>query len=151
MKDCLLFESVMRISTSIDLSSRLGVEVTKRICPPFILTGSLGNSPIFWSFRSSVSKCCGNTRTNETREWYKRPRGKINWWRNPYDRFFRQNQTHNRLFVYYESIKCELKIKPIYECRCDETLKTKGEEFTRLVYTVVVYYESNTLSTLNTN
>jgi hypothetical protein len=37
--------------------------------------------------------------------------------------------------VYYESIKRELKIKPIYECRCDERLKTKAEESTRLAYT----------------
>ncbi len=28
-------------------------------------------------------------------------------------------------FVYYESIKRELKIKSIYECRCDEGLQTK--------------------------
>jgi hypothetical protein len=35
-------------------------------------------------------------------------------------------------FVYYESIKRELKIRPIYECRCDERLKTKVKEFTRL-------------------
>ncbi len=34
--------------------------------------------------------------------------------------------------VYYESIKRELQIKPIYECRCDERLKTKAEESTRL-------------------
>ncbi len=27
--------------------------------------------------------------------------------------------------VYYESIKGELKIKSIYECRCDERLQTK--------------------------
>jgi hypothetical protein len=40
-----------------------------------------------------------------------------------------------RFLVYYESIKRELKIKPIYECRCDERLKTKVEESTRLVYT----------------
>ncbi len=33
-------------------------------------------------------------------------------------------------FVYYESIKRELKIKPIYECRCDER------------HLVLVYYES---------
>jgi hypothetical protein len=38
-------------------------------------------------------------------------------------------------FVYYESIKWELKIKPFYECRCDERLKTKNEESTRLRYT----------------
>ena len=37
--------------------------------------------------------------------------------------------------VYYEWIKQELKIKPIYECRCDERLKTKAEESTRLTYT----------------
>ena len=37
--------------------------------------------------------------------------------------------------VYYESIKRELKIKPIYECRCDERLKTKTKESTRLTST----------------
>ncbi len=37
--------------------------------------------------------------------------------------------------VYYESIKRELKTRPIYECRCDERLKTKAEESTRLAYT----------------
>jgi hypothetical protein len=37
--------------------------------------------------------------------------------------------------VYYESIKRELKIKPIHECRCDERLKTKAEESARLGYT----------------
>ena len=37
--------------------------------------------------------------------------------------------------VYYESIKRELKTKLIYECRCDERLKTKVEES-------FVYYES---------
>ena len=37
--------------------------------------------------------------------------------------------------VYYESIKRELKIRPIYECRCDERLKTKTEESTRFTYT----------------
>ena len=39
------------------------------------------------------------------------------------------------LVVYNESIKRELKIKPIYECRCDERLKTKAEESTRLAST----------------
>ena len=38
-------------------------------------------------------------------------------------------------FVYYESIKGELKTRPIYECRCDERLKPKAEESTRLAYT----------------
>ncbi len=37
--------------------------------------------------------------------------------------------------VYYESIKRELKTRPIYECRCDERLKTKAEESTRRTYT----------------
>jgi hypothetical protein len=37
--------------------------------------------------------------------------------------------------VYYESIKRKLKTGPIYECRCDERLKTKAEESTRLAYT----------------
>jgi hypothetical protein len=39
------------------------------------------------------------------------------------------------LVVYYESIKRELKIRCIYECRCDERLQTKTKEFTRLGYT----------------
>ena len=38
--------------------------------------------------------------------------------------------------VYYESIKRELKIKPIYPCRCDGRLQTKI--FTRLSYTGLV-------------
>jgi hypothetical protein len=37
--------------------------------------------------------------------------------------------------VYYESIKRELKTRPRYEFRCDERLKTKAEESTRLAYT----------------
>ena len=32
-------------------------------------------------------------------------------------------------------MKRELKTRPIYECRCDERLKTKDEETTRLTYT----------------
>jgi len=39
------------------------------------------------------------------------------------------------LVLYYESIKRELKTRPINECRCDERLKTKAEESTRLAYT----------------
>ncbi len=38
-------------------------------------------------------------------------------------------------FVYYESMKREVKIRPICECRSDERLKPKGEESTRLGYT----------------
>ena len=44
--------------------------------------------------------------------------------------------------VYYESIKRNLKIKCIYECRCYERLQTKTKEFTRLGYVTIVYYES---------
>jgi len=36
------------------------------------------------------------------------------------------------VYVYYESIKREPKIRGIYECRCDERLQTKSKEFTRL-------------------
>ena len=32
--------------------------------------------------------------------------------------------------------RCD-KTRPIYECRCDERLKTKVEESTRLVYTLL--------------
>ena len=41
------------------------------------------------------------------------------------------------LVVYYESLKRELKTKPIYEFRCDERLKTKVEESTRLACTLL--------------
>jgi hypothetical protein len=37
------------------------------------------------------------------------------------------------LVVYYESMKRKLKIKPIYECRCNGRLQTK--RFTRLAHT----------------
>ena len=40
--------------------------------------------------------------------------------------------------VYYESINRERKTKPIYECRCDERLKTRVEESTRLACTQLV-------------
>ena len=32
-------------------------------------------------------------------------------------------------------MKRDLKTRPIYNCRCDERLKTKAEESTRLTYT----------------
>ena len=41
-------------------------------------------------------------------------------------------------YVYYESIKRDLKIRLIYECRCDERLKTQAEESTRFAYTWLV-------------
>ncbi len=37
--------------------------------------------------------------------------------------------------VFYETIKRKLKRRLIYECRCDERLKTKAEGSTRLTYT----------------
>ncbi len=42
------------------------------------------------------------------------------------------------IVVYYESIKRELKRRLIYEYRCDERLKTKNEESTRLADTGLV-------------
>ena len=44
----------------------------------------------------------------------------------------------HRKVVYYESIKRDLKTKPIYECRCDERLKTRVEESTLLGDTQLV-------------
>ena len=40
--------------------------------------------------------------------------------------------------VYYESIKREVKIKCIYECRCYERLQIETKEFTILGYTGLV-------------
>jgi hypothetical protein len=40
--------------------------------------------------------------------------------------------------VYIESRKREVKTRPIYECRCDERLKSKTEESTRLTYTGLI-------------
>ncbi len=40
------------------------------------------------------------------------------------------------LVVYYETINRELNKRLIYECRCDERLKTKVERSTCLTYTV---------------
>ncbi len=44
----------------------------------------------------------------------------------------------HELFVYYESINREPKIRGIYECRCDERLQTKTKKFTRLPSTGLV-------------
>jgi hypothetical protein len=55
-----------------------------------------------------------------------------------------------KIVVYYESIKRELKIKPIYECRCDGRLQTK--RFTLLSYTgLVVELEHLKIKTSLTN
>ncbi len=44
----------------------------------------------------------------------------------------------NRVFiVYYESVKRELKTKTIYGFRCNERIKTKVEESTRLTFTLL--------------
>jgi hypothetical protein len=52
--------------------------------------------------------------------------------------------------VYYESIKREVKMNPIYECRCDGRLQTK--RFTRLSYTgLVVELEHLKIKTRLTN
>jgi hypothetical protein len=54
------------------------------------------------------------------------------------------------LFVDYESIKRELKIQPIYECRCNERLQTK--RFTLLAHTEsVVELEHLKIKTRLTN
>jgi hypothetical protein len=45
-------------------------------------------------------------------------------------------QNHPKLVVVYYSINRDLKTRPIYECRCNERLKTKVEESTRITYTV---------------
>jgi hypothetical protein len=41
----------------------------------------------------------------------------------------------DKVKVFFESRKRELKTRPIYECWCDERLKTKSEKATRLGYT----------------
>ena len=57
-----------------------------------------------------------------------------------------------KVYVYYESIKRDPKIKPIYECRCDERLQTKTKRFTRLSYTgLVVELEHLKIKTRLTN
>ena len=57
---------------------------------------------------------------------------------------------HQAFFVYYESMKRKLKIKPIYECRCDGRLQTK--RFTRLSHTgLVVELEHLKIKTRLTN
>jgi hypothetical protein len=38
--------------------------------------------------------------------------------------------------IYYETIKREINKSLIYECRCDERLKTNVERSTRLTYSV---------------
>jgi hypothetical protein len=55
-----------------------------------------------------------------------------------------------KIFVYCESMKRKRKIKPIYECRCNERLPTK--RFTRLTHTgLVVELEYLKIKTRLTN
>ncbi len=49
-----------------------------------------------------------------------------------------ENDTVARIVVYYESIKREIKRRLLYEYHCDERLKTKNEESTRLEDTGLV-------------
>jgi hypothetical protein len=53
----------------------------------------------------------------------------------PHHRSFFVGLFSGNSFVYYESMKRELKTRPIYECRCDERPKSKAEESARLAYT----------------
>jgi hypothetical protein len=41
------------------------------------------------------------------------------------------------VLIYYEWMKRELKIRPIYECRCDERLNTKVGESTGLAHNLI--------------
>jgi hypothetical protein len=45
--------------------------------------------------------------------------------------------------AYYESMNRNLKIKPLYDCRCDERLKPKDDESTCLTYTWVSRYKND--------
>ncbi len=56
----------------------------------------------------------------------------------PKDRESESQRQDLYIVVYYESIKRELKTRLIYEYRCDERLKTKNEESTRLADTGLV-------------
>jgi hypothetical protein len=61
-----------------------------------------------------------------------------------------QRAARCRIFVYYESMKRKLKIKPIYECRCNGRLQTK--RFSRLSHTgLVVELEHLKIKTRLTN
>ena len=48
-------------------------------------------------------------------------------------------------FVIIESIKRELKTRPIYDCRYDERLEPKDDESTFLVYRLRVLFEDSCL------
>jgi hypothetical protein len=57
---------------------------------------------------------------------------------------------NREILVYYESMKRKLKIKPIYECRCNARIQTK--RFTLLSHTgLVVELEDLKIKTRLTN
>jgi len=53
----------------------------------------------------------------------------------------RHNDNSSYKCVYYEAMKQESKRRPIYECRCNERMKTKGEG-SCVLYFEFVHYES---------
>jgi len=57
----------------------------------------------------------------------------LGWWIDSY--------SPNLIVVYYESVKRELKMRSIYECRCYEKTKTKTKYFTLLPYTTLIWQE----------
>jgi len=57
------------------------------------------------------------------------------WWKPVQATLRTLGWTKSIFFVYYESIKREVKRRPMYEYRCDERLKVTGEGSTRLVHT----------------
>jgi hypothetical protein len=57
------------------------------------------------------------------------------WWLFETEEWFSLCPPCGETFVYYQSMEREVKTRPIYECRCDEGLKTKSEESTCLSYT----------------
>ncbi len=68
----------------------------------------------------------------------------------PVDSFTRLEYIFFCKVVYYESMKRKVKIKPIYECRCNGRLQTK--RFTRLSHTgLVVELEHLKIKTRLTN
>ncbi len=51
---------------------------------------------------------------------------------------YTERERERKWFVYYESIKRDLKRRLIYEYRCDERPKSKNEESTRLTDTGLI-------------
>jgi hypothetical protein len=130
--DAIVDISLLEVDTLMYRSiCRLSILVSMQFFPNYRITMTAhidGNWKTDWtrwtpevSKKLSVSRwsCKSKSRTNSQ-------------WRG---RFVHESSNGEPLNVYYESINRELKIKPIYECRCDERLKTKAEESTHLGYT----------------